>query len=267
MVVAGGGDAERIQREIEQQEFTRGHLPPGSEPVEPRPAATICLARPGAGAFEVLLLRRPLESRFAAGAHVFPGGTIDPEDGSAAALGRIDGSCEAEPEALVAALREAFEETGLLLAAAGAGQVALARAVSGRQRLLTGALTFADLLAAAGVMLDASAAVYFARWITPVELDRRYDTRFFLGRHPGGEPQLTAEHTGHLWLSPEEALGRFEVGRLPMLFPTRKTLELLARFTRLEEVFEAFRAREVEPILAELIIEDGRVRPAPVDFI
>ena len=97
-----------------------------------------------------------------------------------------------------------------------------------------------------------------------MQFSRRYDTRFFLTRHPGGEPALTREHTAFAWLDPADALGRFAAGRLPMLFPTRTTLELLDRFGSLDDVFESFQGRPVRPILAELIFESGRIRPAPV---
>ena len=257
-------DTERVQREIEEQEFARGHIAEGSEPVEPRPAATICLARVTTRRFEVLLLERPLESRFAAGAHVFPGGTVDPEDSSAEAIDRVEVGSIGEPPAVFAALREAFEETGLLPAAPAASPAALIAARARRESLLDGSLTFAELLAESGIRLDASAVAYFSRWITPVQFSRRYDTRFFLARHPGGEPELTREHTAFAWLDPADALARFAAGRLPMLFPTRTTLELLDRYRSLDEVFEAFQGRTVTPILAELIFESGRVRPAPV---
>lgn len=259
-------NAERVQRELEEQEFARGHVPPGSPPVEPRPAATICLARPTTRRFEVLLLQRPLASRFAAGAHVFPGGTIDPDDASPEALDRVEGESAGGPPALFAAVREAFEETGLLPAATGASAAALRAARAGRARLLEGSVTFAELLAASGVRLAADEAAYFSRWITPVQFSRRYDTRFFLARHPGGEPALTREHTEYAWLDPTDALARFAAGRLPMLFPTRTTLELLDRFASLDEVFQAFERRAVKPILAELIFEAGRIRPAPVEL-
>jgi len=269
VVEDGSRDLDRVQRAIEEQEFARGHVPPGTPAVDPRPAATVCLARPAGGGFEVLLLQRPLASRFAAGAHVFPGGTIDPEDRSSEALDRLS-SCAFESmtvrAALFAGFREAFEETGLLLASEGVDPDALGQVRNSRTALLEGSVTFARLLERSGVMLDAASAVYFARWITPVELDRRYDTMFFMARHPGGTPEITHEHTAFVWMEPAEALDRFRAGLLPMLFPTRMTLELLRRFDRLDEVFVAFREREVKPILARLIIEEGRIRPAPVEL-
>jgi 8-oxo-dGTP pyrophosphatase MutT (NUDIX family) len=213
-----------------------------------------------------LLLQRPLSSRFAAGAHVFPGGTIDAEDEAAETLALLKDHGADEPQALLAALREAFEETGLLLTAPGSLDAKLRdRLLADRARLLEGEMSFGSLLRRHGMALDGSAAEYFARWITPVQLSRRYDTRFFLARHPGGEPVLTREHTAFVWLDPSEALERFSAGSLPMLFPTRKTLELLSRFERLDDALASFREREVRPILAELIVVDGQIRPVPVD--
>lgn len=212
------------------------------------------------------MLARPLSSRFAAGAHVFPGGTVDEEDQVPEALELLEGPAVDEPEALIAGLREAFEETGLLPAARSLDEGTRNRLLRDRRLLLEGRIDFASLLKRHGITLDGSGCEYFARWITPVQLSRRYDTRFFLARHPGGEPVLTEEHTGFAWLAPAEALARFSTGRLPMLFPTRKTLELLARFHRLEDALTSFRRREVRPILAELLIEGGKIRPAPVDL-
>lgn len=213
----------------------------------------------------MLLLQRPLSSRFAAGAHVFPGGTIDADDGTPDLLSRFEGTPVEEPEALIAALREAFEETGLLPGAGSLDVGLTERLLEERQRLLSGQISFGSLLKRHGISLDASGTEYFARWITPVQLSRRYDTRFFLARHPGGEPVLTREHTTSQWLPPDEALRRFAAGRLPMLFPTRWTLELLSRFSGLDEALAAFRARRVRPILAELVVVDGQIRPVPVD--
>jgi 8-oxo-dGTP pyrophosphatase MutT (NUDIX family) len=207
-----------------------------------------------------------VSSRFAAGAHVFPGGTVDADDEAPETVALLKGDPVDEPHALIAALREAFEETGLLPAAGSLDAELRGRLLEDRQGLLKGEISFGSLLRRYGIGLDGTGSEYFARWITPVELSRRYDTRFFLAEHPGGEPVLTREHTAFAWLTPAEALERFSAGRLPMLFPTRKTLELLSRFHRLDDAMASFREREVRPILAELVVVDGQIRPAPVDL-
>lgn len=249
---------------IEQQEFARGHIAAGEEPVEPRPAATVVPARPAAGPpFEVLLLRRPESSRFAAGAYVFPGGVIDPGDRDPvlrAALGRSDAAPE-ETAALAAGIRELFEETGILPADRPPGPERRARA---REALLADRTTLAEAVEGLGLTFHDLRAVYFARWITPERLSRRYDARFFLvAPGPGGwpEPELGREHTGYLWAGPAEAVEQFHRGELPMLFPTWKSLERLARFRGLEEALAELGTREVETVRPRLVVEEGRVRP------
>ena len=249
-------ESERIERE----EFARGHIDPGEEPVEPRPAATTVVARGGARGMELLFLRRPAEARFAAGAYVFPGGVIDPEDEGAALRGRLGpGVTRAEPDALVAALREAFEETGLLPADDLPPGSELGRA---REALLEGETTFPALLRAWDLRFRGLSAAYFARWVTPARLSRRYDARFFLVEHRGGEPSLIGEeHTEAVWIDPGEALRRFETGDLPMLYPTRKTVERLAVHPELAGAMEAFRRAEVDPARPRLLVDGDAVVP------
>jgi 8-oxo-dGTP pyrophosphatase MutT (NUDIX family) len=254
---------------IEREEFARGHREPGAPPVEPRPAATIVLARPAGddapgGVFDVLLLRRPERSRFAAGAYVFPGGVIDEADADPEIVDALRPEHRVgERPALVAALRELFEETGLLLADEPFPAAVTAADTLGptRARLLAHGCTFAGVAAEFGLTFRKLDVLYISRWITPAQLARRYDTRFFFAVSPGGEPELTDEHTAHLWMSPHLALARFGAGQLPMLFPTWRTLETLAELDTLDAVTEAFRGREVEPILAKLDTSGGRFRP------
>lgn len=256
--VGRGDRLDEVER-IEREEFARGHVPPGAEPVRPRPAATLVLARDTLPRFEVLLLRRPESSRFAAGAFVFPGGVIDPEDGSPAATGSLPrGLREPEGAAAVAALRELFEETGLLPADRVPPREALD---SARAELLADQVTFPGLVERLDLRFEGLEGAYFARWITPTRLSRRYDTRFFLARSRGGDPRLTAEHTDAAWLSPAEALARFRARELPMLFPTLHTLDDLAGFDDLEAVLEAYAEREVEPIRPRLLVRGGDVKP------
>ena len=243
---------------VERLEFARGHIEPGERPVEPRPAATLVLARAGAGGMETLLLRRPPKARFAAGAYVFPGGTIDEADGAPELADALPPEPREERAALVAALRELFEETGLLLSDAPPEPEEARRA---REELLTGRVPFAAVVARLGLAFRTLETVYFGRWITPARLARRYDTRFFLTSHRGGEPELTAEHTAYRWMTPGEAVTRFRERRLPMLFPTWKTLERLSVYRGLEDALRDLRGRRVEPILARIIVEGDRIRP------
>lgn len=268
-------------------------LPPGFtdsigrdvvEPAVPRPAATVILLRDGEHGPEALLLRRQLRTGFVPGAYVFPGGTVDPADGDvrlaelvtgieppapstpAAAATRGHSQAEASAGALepslaywVAAARELFEETGVLLARTAGGEPAadahsepaLARA---RSVLLEDRSTMYDVLRSASLTLDFSAVVYFAHWITPVVEPRRFDTRFFMAALPPGQ---RAEHDPRemddaVWLTPAAALARFHEGTLPMVFPTVHSLELISDFPRVDQLLAAFRGCEVRTVLPRL---------------
>jgi 8-oxo-dGTP pyrophosphatase MutT (NUDIX family) len=252
-------ESERVERE----EFARGHVPPGGDPVPARPASTLVLLRPGppaGAAMEVLLLQRPRTSRFAAGAYVFPGGVVDPADAEVELAERLGpGVTGAEGPALVAALRELFEETGLLPADRLPEAVALDR---GRRELLEGRAEFGELLAAWDLEFRGLRAAYLSRWVTPERLDRRYDARFFVAEHRGGEPELVGDElVRSTWLGPREALDRFRAGDLPLLFPTRRTMEELSRFEDLEELFAWAAAREVRAQRPRLRVEGDSVIP------
>ena len=253
-----------VTERIEREELARGHIAPGEPPVRPQPASTIVLARePGNRPFEVLLLRRPSEARFAAGAYVFPGGKIDEADSDPELIRRLGRSVAgAEPGALAAALRELFEETGLLLADTTPDAAALA---SARAALLSGERDFRTVAHDLDVGFDSVRSAYFGRWITPERFSRRYDTRFFITRLPDDridfEPDLTEELADFSWIAPSVAVQMFIEGRLPMLFPTRTTLGQLAAFESLDELYEACRRRKVEPVTPRLLIRGDSVRP------
>lgn len=248
-------------RRLERQEFERGHIDPGEEPPEPLPAATVVVARAGEDGMEVLLLRRPEETTFAAGAWVFAGGRVDPGDREPELLGRVDaGRADGEPEALVAAVRELWEETGLLMARTGADGDP-SRLAAARGELVRGETPFGRLAAGLDLALPRRPVAYFARWVTPEKLSRRYDTRFFLCRDPGGSVELTGEHTDAVWLRPDRALDRFAAGDLPLLFPTRKTLERLEGFPDAATAVRELRSAAVEAVRPRMLVRDDGVEP------
>ncbi len=257
-------DLRRATERIEREEFARGHKAPGESPAVPRPASTIVIAwqPPVDGPYRVLLLRRPDTTRFAAGAYVFAGGVIDPGDGTPESMALLPAALR-EPEgmAAVAALREMFEETLLLPAGATAPPDA---AEEWRHRLLGGDADFVTAARALGVTFEGLRAAYLSRWVTPARFTRRYDTRFFLTVVEGPEPPtpvLTPELAGHLWVTPAEGVDRFAAGELPMLFPTRKTLQQLAGSPDIELLLEQCRDRVPEPIEPRLLVQGDSVRP------
>lgn len=245
---------------IERRELRRGHIGPGEEPAEPRPAATLVLGRGEGRDLELLLLRRPEEARFGAGAWVFPGGVVDPGDREAELAARLGPEATgSEPAFLAAAIRECFEETGLLPADRLPPWEERKEA---REELLAGRIDLPGILERWELTFRELRAAYFARWVTPARLAHRYDARFFLAEHRGGVPRLIrGEHTDARWIDPDRALERYGAGELPMLFPTRKTVEALAGFATLDEALGSFREREVRPIRPRLLVEEDRVVP------
>jgi len=228
-----------------------------------RPAATVLLLRDGPTGPEVFMVVRHREIEFAAGALVFPGGRVDPPDAEiAAALGRDD----PHGALRVAAIREAFEESGLLLARTQGG-VALdpaqgaAVAAAHREALNAGSRGFAALLQAEGLVPDVEALVRFAHWVTPADLAKRFDTHFFLAPAPGGH---AATHDGHeavdsVWITPAAALAEAKAGSKTLLFPTRLNLQRLAEAENLAHALAVAAARPVvtvQPVLEAG--EDGR---------
>ncbi len=264
---ASDEDAQRaVTEQIERDEFARGRVSPDEPPVEPRDASTIVLAREASdadAAFDVLLLKRPSSSRFAAGAYVFPGGTIDPGDAEPVLRSRLPNiSPAAEPAAVFAALRELFEETGLLLSDERPDADEVTRV---RRELLENRLSFGMMLEDHNLSFTSLDVCYFARWVTPIQFSRRYDTRFFVTALPADrfdfEPDLTDEIDDFVWLAPARAVELFRGGRLPMLFPTRVTLQGLVDFGSVEEMVTVFHARLIEPLTPRLLIRDNSIRP------
>jgi 8-oxo-dGTP pyrophosphatase MutT (NUDIX family) len=215
-------------------------------PAEPRQAATVLLLRDGARGLEVYLLRRTKGMPFAGGMTAYPGGGVDPRDGdteiawagpSPAQWATAFGCDERTARELVcAAVRETFEEAGVLLAGSDDGSVV--PDVSGddweaqRQALLTRELSLAELLAGRGLALRSDLLRPFAHWITPPVEPRRYDTKFFAAALPVGQEarHVSGEADEAEWLTPSAALAELSAGMRPMLPPTTHTLGQLAPF-------------------------------------
>lgn len=253
--------------EIPQENLPEGFAEtvdrPPAEPASPRPAATTVVLRDGDTGPEVLLLRRHRSSRFVPGAWVFPGGRVDAADSGPPLYERITGlAAGITPEAAfwVAALRELFEETGVLIARHEDGRWAAdastdRRLERMRHGLMDDRLSLLEVLEDLDVVLDTGGMVHMAHWITPVVEPRRYDTHFFAAALPAGrqaEPD-PREMTEAAWLTPRAALRQFGAGRLPMVFPTVKTLESLAAYESVEHALDALRNVEIPRLLPRLV--------------
>ena len=237
----------------------------------PHPSATVVLLREGGEGPEALLLRRNRATGFVPGAYVFPGGRVDAADGQDAlarcwdgltpegAAARLGIAPEADPPAIAyygAALREAVEETGLLAGVVAANGPPGDDAVrAAREALLGGGASFAAVLDGLGARLDGAAIGYIAHWVTPEVEPRRYDTRFFAARVPAGSRAVydRREMTDAVWLTPCAALERHRRGRLPMIFPTIRTLEDLSDFATVEKLLAHFRGRAIPRIQPDIV--------------
>ncbi len=255
------------------------HPDPSTVPV--RDAATVMLLRDADRGLEVCMLRRNLNSDFVGGAYVFPGGGVDPGDADAelerVTAGRTDADASrlvgAEAGGLafwVAAIRESFEEAGLLLARDGTGSVIsfedpdiAARFEAHRRAVDTAERSLLEICHEESLQLDVGSMHYFSRWVTPLGAPRRYDTRFFVAAAPEGQVALhdDREVIETTWLTPAEALAHHESGAMTMIFPTVRTMVALSRFDRADEVLaHAASQAEVHPILPMLRDEGGGMR-------
>jgi len=219
---------------------------------DPRPAATVLLARDGAdGLPEVYMLRRAASAGFMAGVDVFPGGRVDTGDHALAITWRAASDTPPTPDddARVAAIRECFEEAGVIPAtSAGCDLPALANA---RASLLRGDSEFGDVTAALRAAPDLDALVPFARWITPPMERRRYDTLFFAVRAPedaGNASACNLETDRGRWVFAQEELQDYARGRCQLAPPTLVILHQIARFSTVDAILAWARAQDVYPI-------------------
>lgn len=218
-------------------------LHPHREPVATRPAATVLLLRDaqgGSGGVEVLMTRRSDQASFAPGAYVFPGGGIDALDADPATHAAVDRRPTQNDLHLtqaIAAIRESFEELGVLLARHTDGRMAGTDDIAAidRHQPLVAQCT------ARGLRLAADSVFMLAHWITDRDLPRRFDVPFLVARMPEGQEPVAdeAEQFEPVWVKPADALARHEAGQFFMIFPTIRTLQRLATFATTQAVFNA----------------------------
>jgi len=230
----------------------------------PRDASTVVLLRDGAQGLEVFLMKRSGLSDTFGEAYVFPGGKLDAHDSSPAAVGALDVPAEAlarqldEPELsapvaaglFVAALRELFEEAGVLLAAGSTRPASLQ------------AEDWQAWVAAPGATLQASALLPWSRWITPrmaALSKKRFDTRFFLALAPSDQEAShdNFETTASIWLTPKEALLRYHRGEIEMAPPQIMSLAHLARYASAAEALQAAQQQPPPCICPENFSDNG----------
>lgn len=233
---------------------------------KPKHAATVILLRAAhARGFEVLLTRRPDAMAFLGGMYCFPGGAVQKSDHADGILRRLRGLSGERARAIVGAqfapavalgfwitaVRELFEETGILLAVQENGEPIArntplgARLLEKHAALLAKSVGFQSVLEGENLFCDAAGLAYLSHWQTPPHVATRYDTRFFIAAMPEDQTELaTSSEVSHsLWLTPDHALQRFQSGELPMAFPTFASLRTLADFDTLKSVLHEFQPR------------------------
>lgn len=249
-------------------------------PAIPRHAASVLLLREAHGAIEVLMTRRHENLSFMGGLWVFPGGTLSPADSSAASLSLIpeplqlhghrlqnlDGGPLPREQNLglaVAAYRETFEETGVLLATGASGECCsdevLARVHEQRPLIVSHPERFATLLHQERLQLSLERLVYWAHWITPASVPKRFDTRFFLAALPPGQTAAidAIEATELAWMTPASFLAAARDGTMTASQPTLYNLMELDHSVRqhvsLSAILAAEARREIAPVLPKMI--------------
>lgn len=230
-------------------------------PATPQPSATILLLRDDP--LQVLMIRRHHAQVFAS-ALVFPGGKVDPGDGSEDWLPLLVGAenhSAEERRYRVAAFRETFEEAGVLLARDETGAEVAAPAGAGSD--------FLEVVRRSGGRLWLDDLVLFGHWITPEFAPRRFDTRFFLARMPAGQEAASdgIEAVAHEWVEPAELLDRAGIEQKDLILPTRMNLLLLSRSADSASAMADARARPIVPVLPvrEMLADGGAVVRIPAE--
>jgi 8-oxo-dGTP pyrophosphatase MutT (NUDIX family) len=220
------------------------------------------------GGVEVFLVRRHIQSDFAPNVFVFPGGTVKPDDGalesSVPTHAPTDGSTALGSGFRAAAIRECFEEAGVLLATRNGQPLDLTgadaeRFAGYRAKLQRKELSLNEIVAQESLTLATDALRHWAHWITPEAWPKRFDTHFFLAEAPAG--QLAAhddlETTESVWIAPEVALSGFEAGAFPLVFATVHQLRALSDLTSYAEAWERFTGATPATIMPRVVERDG----------
>jgi 8-oxo-dGTP pyrophosphatase MutT (NUDIX family) len=230
-----------------------------SRDVPVRPAATVMLVRDAPGGLEVFMLRRTTNAAFAGGAFVFPGGRVDDADSAKALEPHCEGlddrtasrTLGVERGGLaywVAAVRECFEEAGVLLGRRHSGDP-LDLTNGERHAVYDGTLSMADLCAQHDLLLELGSVVYVAHWVTPRGETRRFDTRFFLAAAPHDQDPLhdDGETIASRWFAPVDALAALDAGEIVMMPPTIAQLRSLSEHRTTDEALQAALRAEPPP--------------------
>jgi len=240
-------------------------------PAQTRLSATVLLLRDTAD-FEVLMVKRHYQIDFASGALVFPGGKANDEDADPAWAALVDCDLDGDQRtARIAAVREAFEESGVLLArpssARGSGNPLIGAETVEPLAPLRGPIdrretSFLEMIRDNDLVLALDTLMHFAHWITPTMMPKRFDTHFYLAPTP---PQQIASHDGRettdtLWVNPNSALEKAEAGEVTIIFPTRMVLGKLGEANSLSDATSKFSEMKVVTVEPELSKdEDGNL--------
>ena len=238
----------------------------GPRAAEPAPAATVIVLRDAPAGVQTFMVRRHAGAAFMAGADVFPGGRVDEGDRDTPGERWCDGIARAAaqlddvppPDAVayhVAAVREMFEEAGILLARDAQGQFVQPadaerhlRFTSHRRDVHSGTRSLREVIEAEGLRVALDALVPYARWVTPPVDVRRFDTRFFIARMPSGQTPAhdDIETTHSVWVSPADALARCRRGDTSLPPPTWTTLRELEAFRTVGDALAWARERRID---------------------
>lgn len=245
-------------------------------PVEARPASSVLLLRDSGAGLQVYLLRRRTSMAFAGGMHAFPGGAVDPRDGDDEGLGwlgrppswwadRLATSEAAARGFVCAAVRETFEESGVLLVTGDDGVPAPPAGSdweADRRALVERRLALSDLLDRRGLAVRSDVLAPWAHWVTPRFEPRRYDTWFFLAALPLGQRarDLSGEADQVTWMRPVDAVSAAERGEVVMLPPTWSVLEDLVAYGTVAEALDAAEARSLATVTPGWVDDRAGIR-------